>query len=92
MWWALWWLWMIGAVVLAIIEIFAPTQIILGFAIGAAGVGLGLLFDVPGLAGSLPMLLLVFGVISLIAWLLLRPLMGIRRGQVKHFEHDINED
>jgi membrane protein implicated in regulation of membrane protease activity len=92
MWWALWWVWMIGAVVLGIVEIFAPTQIILGFAIGAAGVGLALLFGAPGLAGSLPLLILVFGVISLVAWLLLRPMMGVRRGQVKHFEHDINED
>ncbi|MCV6591810.1 MAG: hypothetical protein OIF48_02580 [Silicimonas sp.] len=90
--WSLWWVWIIGAVVLAVLEVLAPTQIFLGFAIGAAGVGLGLLAGIPGLAGSLPALGITFAVLSLIAWLVLRPLMGVRKGQVKHFEHDINED
>ncbi len=89
---SLWWVWMVGALLLAILEVLAPAQIFLGFAVGAAGVGLALLLGIPGLAGSLPMMLLVFAVISLIAWLILRPLLGIRKGQVKHFEHDINED
>ena len=47
---------------------------------------------VTGLSGSLPALLLIFAVLSLVAWLVLRPLMGVRKGQVKHFEHDINEE
>ena len=92
MWWSLWWVWMVGALLLAILEVLAPAQIFLGFAAGAAGVGLALLVGVPGLAGSVPMLLLTFASRSLIAWLLLRPLMGVRKGQVKYFEHDINED
>ena len=91
-WLSLWWVWMVGALLLAILEVVAPAQIFLGFAVGAAGVGLGLLLGIPGLAGSLPLMLLVFAVISLAAWLALRPLLGIREGQVKHFEHDINED
>ena len=91
MFWALWWVWIAGGVFLAIVEIFAPTQIILGFAVGAAGVGLALLAGVPGLSTSLPITLLVFAVLSLIAWLALRPLMGVRKGQAKHFDHDINE-
>ena len=90
--WSLWWVWMVGALLLAILEVIAPAQIFLGFAAGAAGVGLALLIGIPGLAGSLPMMLLVFAVLSLVAWLLLRPLLGVRKGQVKHFEHDINED
>lgn len=90
--WSLWWVWMIGALALAILEVLMPVQIFLGFALGAAGVGLALLIGVPGLAGSLPALALTFAVLSLIAWLILRPLMGVRKGQVKHFEHDINED
>ncbi len=92
MWWALWWVWMVGALALAIMEVFMPVQIFLGFALGAAGVGLALLIGVPGLAGSLPALGMAFAVLSLVAWLVLRPLMGVRKGQVKHFEHDINED
>jgi membrane protein implicated in regulation of membrane protease activity len=82
---------MVGALALAILEVLAPAQIFLGFAAGAAGVGLALLVGVPGLSGSIPMLLLAFAVLSLIAWLLIRPLLGVREGQVKHFDHDINE-
>ena len=89
--WSLWWVWMVGALALAILEVLAPAQIFLGFAAGAAGVGLALLVGVPGLAGSLPALLLTFAILSLVAWLVLRPLLGIRKGQVKHFDHDINE-
>ncbi len=89
--WSLWWVWMVGALALAILEVLAPAQIFLGFAAGAAGVGLALLVGVPGLAGSLPALLLTFAILSLVAWLVLRPLLGIRQGQVKHFDHDINE-
>lgn len=89
---SLWWVWMVGALLLAILEVLAPAQIFLGFAVGAAGVGIALLLGVPGLATSLPMMLLVFALVSLVAWLLLRPMLGIREGQVKHFEHDINED
>lgn len=92
MWWSVWWVWMVGALLLAILEVVAPAQIFLGFALGAAGVSVALLLGVPGLAGSTPMLLLVFAVLSLVAWLILRPLLGIRKGQVKYFEHDINED
>lgn len=92
MWWSLWWVWMAGAVLLAIFEVLAPTQIALGFAFGAAGVSLALLAGVPGLATSLPAMLLVGAVISLIAWLLLRRVMGVREGQAKVFHHDINED
>ena len=95
---SLWWVWIIAALLLAMLEVVAPAQIFLGFALGAAAVGLGLLAGVPELAGlpevvnSVPTMLLIFAVLSLVAWLILRPLMGVRHGQVKHFEHDINED
>lgn len=92
MWWSLWWVWIVGALLLAIFEVLVPAQIFLGFAIGAAGVGFALLLGIPGLAGSVPALLLLFAVISLIAWLGVRRAVGVRKGQVKVFEHDINED
>ena len=38
------------------------------------------------------MKLKLIAVLSLAAWLTLRPLLGIRKGQIKHFRHDINED
>ena len=92
MWWSVWWVWMVGALLLAILEVVAPAQIFLGFAIGAAGVGAALVLGIPGLAGSIPAMLLVFAVVSLIAWLVIRRAVGIRKGQVKVFDHDINED
>ncbi len=92
MWWSLWWVWFVGALLLAILEVVAPAQIFLGFAIGAAGVGFALLLGIPGLAGSIPAMLLLFAVVSLIAWLVIRRAVGVRKGQVKVFEHDINED
>ena len=90
--WSLWWVWMAGAVLLAILEVIAPAQIFLGFAAGAAGVGLLFLIGVPGLAGSLPLTILVFAVLSLVAWLVTRRILGVRPGQLKVFHHDINED
>ena len=38
--WAIWWVWIIAALVLATLEVVAPAQIFLGFAIGALGVGI----------------------------------------------------
>lgn len=92
MWWSLWWVWTVGALLLAILEVVAPAQIFLGFAVGAAGVGLALLLGIPGLAGSVPMMILIFAILSLVAWLVIRRAVGIRKGQVKVFNHDINED
>ncbi|MBT8458812.1 MAG: hypothetical protein HKP37_11585 [Boseongicola sp.] len=87
-----WWTWIIAAMILAILEVFLPAQVLLGFAIGAAGVGLGLLVGIPGLAGSIPGLMLAFAVMSLIGWLVLRRVLGVYKGQVKVWERDVNED
>jgi len=88
---SLWWVWMVGAILLAILEVLAPAQIFLGFAAGAAVVGAALLVGAPGLAGSLPALALCFAVASLVSWLLIRRLVGVRKGQVKVIDHDIND-
>lgn len=93
--WSLWWVWLAGAAALGILEIFAPGFILLGFAAGAALVGL--LLGVGGplaayLSGSFPTTLLLFSLFSLVAWLLLRRVVGVRRGQVKLWDRDINED
>lgn len=93
--WAEWWIWLTGAVALAILEIFLPGFIFVGFAAGAAVTGL--LIGVGGpvsawLAGSLPATLLVFAAVSLISWIALRRIVGVRDGQVKYWDRDINED
>jgi membrane protein implicated in regulation of membrane protease activity len=76
---------------LAILEVFAPSFIFLGFAIGAALVGLILLIGGSAISLSLPMTFLVFAVVSLISWIALRQLLGVRRGQVKVWDEDIND-
>jgi membrane protein implicated in regulation of membrane protease activity len=76
-------------------EVMLPSFVLLGFAIGAGAVALILLVGGPlavWLAGSLPALLLIFAVMSLLAWLGLRRWLGVYRGQVKTFDHDINDN
>ncbi|MEM8630493.1 MAG: hypothetical protein AAGF74_04600 [Pseudomonadota bacterium] len=87
--WATWWIWLVGALVLGILEMVVPAFVFLGFAIGAAVVG-GLL-AIGVLGTSLPTLLVVFAVISLAGWIGLRRSVGIREGQVRHIDEDINQ-
>lgn len=87
--WTLWWVWGAAALVLGILEILAPGFVFLGFAIGAAAVALLLL--VSGGSWGLPLLLLIFAGLSLAAWLLLKRLFALPKGQVKTFDHDIND-
>lgn len=88
--WQEWWVWMVAGAVLAILEVLIPGFILLGFAIGAGITGVLLWFG--ALGGSLAVLLLVFGLFSLIAWLALRSLVGVRHGQVKIWDRDINDN
>lgn len=93
--WTTWWAWMAGSLVLAILEVLAPTHILLGFAIGAFVTG-GLLYLGGALAffaGSLPLTLTFFAVVSLLAWLVMRRVFGLRMAAVKTFskEEDIND-
>ncbi|WP_284263445.1 NfeD family protein [Roseicyclus amphidinii] len=92
--WAAWWVWGVAAVMLAIAEVLVPGFVLLGFAVGAGVVALLLLVGGPlavWLGGSLPVLLLVFAVVSLVSWLGLRRWAGVYRGQVKTFDRDIND-
>ncbi len=85
----LWWVWMAAALVMAILEVLAPGFVFLGFAIGALAVSLILLNT--GLVLGLPVLLLLFAGLSLVAWLALRRFFAMPKGQVKRFEGDIND-
>ncbi len=86
--WSLWWVWGVIALGLAIIEILLPGFVFLGFAIGAAAVAVILLTP---LSLTLPVLFLVFAVLSLAAWLILRRVFALPKGQVKTFDTDIND-
>ncbi len=87
--WSLWWVWMAAALLLAIIEIVLPGFLFLGFAIGAAVTALLLVFA--PLALSLPILLVIFAALSLIAWAGLRRIFRLRDGQVRRVYDDVNK-
>jgi inner membrane protein len=87
--WAIWWVWIVAGFALGVLEVLVPGFIFLGFSIGAVvtGILVGL-----GLAPtSLAALILIFAVVSLVAWLVLRRTMGVREGQVKVWDKDIND-
>jgi len=87
--WEIWWVWVAAGLVLAILEVLAPGFIFVGFAVGAVVVGV---LIAVGVVLTLPWLLVIFAVVSVLAWVGLRLGLGTREGQAKTFDHDINED
>lgn len=85
--WMTWWAWLAGALVLGILELLAPGFVFVGFAFGAAVVGILLAL---GLSTSLPWLLVIFAVVSVVAWVVLRRAFNVKDGNIKTFDHDIN--
>ena len=84
-----WWAWVVAGFALGVLEVIVPGFIFLGFAIGA--VITGALIGVGILVGGPPLLLMVFAALSVVAWLGLRRMMGVREGQVKIWHKDIND-
>lgn len=85
-----WWVWMSAALLLATAEVIIPGWIFLGFAIGALVMGALLLIGVAGL--SLPITLVIFAVLSLLSYIGLRWVFGLKTGQVTLFDRDINDN
>ena len=79
---------MAAALALATLEVLIPSFISLGFAIGAAVMGL---LTLVGITFTLPITLVVFAVASLIAYIGMRYFFALPKGQVKHWDTDINE-
>ncbi|MEO6300924.1 MAG: hypothetical protein ABIV25_09150 [Paracoccaceae bacterium] len=88
--WEVWWVWVVFGVALGVLEVLVPGFIFLGFAVGA--VVTGVLVGVGLLGANVPWLMLVFAVLSLVAWIGLRRLVGVKAGQVKVWDKDINEN
>ncbi|MGH1331629.1 MAG: NfeD family protein [Paracoccaceae bacterium] len=86
--WQEWWVWALAAVGLAILEVLAPGQVLIGFAVGAAAVSALIAL---GFAPSIYVLALIFAAVSLLSWFAIRKIFGVRKGQVKIWETDINE-
>ncbi|SHF01147.1 hypothetical protein SAMN05444339_1039 [Loktanella atrilutea] len=85
---SVWWVWLSAALALATLEVIVPGYIFLGFAVGAAVLALILLI-VP--IGSLPLILVIFAVLSLAAYLAMRRVFGLPGEKPKVWDRDINE-
>ena len=88
--WAVWWVWVVFGVALGVLEVLVPGFIFLGFAIGA--VVTGVLVGIGLVGANVPLLMLVFAVLSLVAWIGLRRVVGVKAGQVKLWDKDINDN
>ncbi|MBC7479191.1 MAG: hypothetical protein H7317_14020 [Pseudorhodobacter sp.] len=86
--WAVWWVWVVFGVALAVLEVLVPGFVFLGFAISAVMVGV--LVAVGLLGGNVPVLVLVFAVLALAAFVVLRRVVGVTKSQVKVWDKDIN--
>ena len=84
-----WWVWMSGALILATLEVLIPGYIFLGFAIGAGVMGLLILLGVS--ATGLALTLVIFAILSLISYLAMRKYFGLKTGQVKIWDTDVND-
>ena len=89
MMWGVWWVWMVAGFALGVLEVLAPGFIFLGFAIGAVVTGLVVAL---GITASFPLLLLVFALLSFVAWLILKRFFGRVEGQVKLWDRDVNDN
>lgn len=87
--WTEWWVWMSGALILATLEVLIPGYIFLGFAIGAGVMGLLILVGVS--ATGLALTLVIFAILSLISYLAMRKYFGLKTGQVKIWDTDVND-
>ncbi len=86
--WSVWWVWLSGALALATLEVIVPGYIFLGFAAGAGSLAMILLI-VP--ITSMPMILVMFAVLSLVAYLAMRRVFGLPGEKPKVWDRDIND-
>lgn len=89
-WWQEWWVWGAAALVLAILEVILPGYVFLGFAIGALVLAGVQLIGLTGL--SLPVSLVIFALLSLAAYLVLRKLFALEHGTKTLWDRDINDN
>lgn len=85
---SLWWMWICIALAVGLIELLAPGFIFLGFALGAL-VMAAVVYVVPGL--SVPLMLALFAILSLIAWIALRQVFKRQSSGARIVTRDIND-
>ena len=86
--WSVWWVWVVFGCALGVLEVLVPGFIFLGFAIGAVLTGVLVAIGVVG--GNVPLLILVFALLSLAAFVVLRRVVGVTKVQTKVWDKDIN--
>ena len=86
--WTVWWVWVVFGVALAVLEVLVPGFVFLGFAISAVMVGV--LVAIGLIGGNVPVLVLIFAVLALAAFVVLRRVVGVTKEQVKVWDKDIN--
>ncbi|KQI69849.1 hypothetical protein AN189_00045 [Loktanella sp. 3ANDIMAR09] len=86
--WSVWWVWMSAALALATLEVMVPGYIFLGFAAGAAALAL-ILLVAP--INALAWVLVIFAVLSLLAYLAMRRVFGLPGSKPKVWDRDIND-
>jgi len=90
MWWQQPWVWVVAGAVMGAAEMLLPGFFLLGFAAGALLVAALLWLGLLG--GSLPLMILVMTVAALIIWAIARKVAGVRPGQTRIWDRDINEN
>ena len=86
---SIWWVWVVVAVGLGVLEVLLPSFIFLGFAIAAI-----IMAVIVGISGGMgpALAILIFAVLALVAWLLLRAKFGTSEKDVKVWRDDINKN
>lgn len=83
------WLWIIAALVLAVLELFAPGWVFMGIALAVGLMGLLLISGI--WTAGLPLTLVVTAILSGLVWLILRRFARGSKGEVRIWDRDINE-
>ena len=86
---SIWWVWVVVAVGLGVLEVLLPSFIFLGFAIAA--VIMAVIVGISGEMGA-ALAIMIFAVLALVAWLLLRAKLGTSEKDVKVWRDDINKN
>ena len=84
-----WWAWVAFGIIFMLLELMMPSYLFLGFGLGAIVTGITLAL---GITMSAQYLMLLFALASLIRWILLRQFFKLPKGNVKTFDHDINDN
>ena len=84
-----WWAWVAFGIIFMLLELVMPSYLFLGFGLGAIVTGITLALGITMFAQYL---MLLFAIASLISWILLRQFFKLPKGNVKTFDHDINDN